>query len=206
MQRLHAYQPDALQKIDEQHRGRGKLRCAESIGMKKSPQHMAQQSGTECFTMFGTMMDNKPLSPTSAEPDPPQTADDKTVVWGRAPSPVQTERSSAVASGQTGAGAATPASPTTTGAQRKSPLRDFFVGPDGIYAVPRWLIYLAIAFVVFQMEVWLLASLRPHLSDLLWRILIEPSMMLASISPAFMMARIEARPFVDFGQPARRPF
>jgi len=167
---------------------------------------MAQQSGTECFTMFGTMMDNKPLSPSSAEPDPPQTTDDKSVVWGRAPSLVQAERSSAVASGQTGAGAATPASPTTTGARRKSPLRDFFVGPDGIYAVPRWLIYLAIAFVVFQLEVWLLASLRPHLSDLSGRMMIELSMMLAAILPSFVMARIEDRPFGDFGLPARRAF
>src|SRR5437879_3591121 len=191
VQRLDAHQPGALQKIDQQQRGCGKLRCAETLGMKKPPQHMAQQSGTECFTMSGTMMDNKPLPPSSAEPDPPQAADDKSVVWGRAPSPVQTERSSAVASGQTGAGAATPASPTTTGAQRKSPLRDLFVGPDGIYADPRWLIYLAIAFVVFQMEVWLLASLRPYLSDLLWRMMIEASMMLAAILPGFVMARIE---------------
>jgi len=206
MQRLRTQQPDALEKIDQQQRGRGKLGCAESIGMKKSPQHMAQQSGTECFTMFGTMMDNKPLSPSSEEPDPPLAADEKSLVWGRAPSPVQAERSSAVASGQTGAGAATPASPTTTGAEHKSPLRDFFVGPDGIYAVPRWLIYLAIAFVVFQMEVWLLASLRPHLSDLSWRMMIEASMMLAAILPAFVMARIENRPFGAFGLPALRAF
>src|SRR6266851_3354379 len=184
MQRLHAYQPDALQKIDQQHRGRGKLRCAESIGMKKSPQHMAQQSGTECFTMFGTMMDNKPLSPSTAEPDPPLAADDT----------------------KPAASSSAPSSAPTTGARRKSPLRDFFVGPDGIYAAPRWLIYLAIAFVVFQMEVWLLASLRPHLSDLLWRMMIELSMMLAAILPGFAMARIEARPFGDFGLPARRSF
>jgi len=161
--------------------------------------------------MFGTpldnlMMDNKPLSPSAAEPDPPQTADDKSVVWGRTPSPVQAERSSAVASGQTGAGAATPASLTTTGARRKSPLHDFFVGPDGIYAVPRWLIYLAMAYVIFQMEGWLLASLRPHLSDLSWRMMIELSMMLAAILPGFVMARIEDRPFGDFGLPARRAF
>ena len=153
--------------------------------------------------MFGTMMDNKPLSPSSAEPNPPAAADEKSLVWGRAPSPVQAERSSAVASGQTGAGAATPPTP---GARRKSPLRDFFVGPDGIYAVPRWLIYLAIAFVIFQIEVWLLASLRPHLSDLSWRMMIELSMTLAAILPGFVMARIESRPFGDFGLPARRAF
>ena len=50
-----------------------------------------------------------------------------------------------------------------TGERRKSPLRDILVGPDGIYAVPRWLIYLAIAFVVFQIEGWLLASLQSRI-------------------------------------------
>jgi membrane protease YdiL (CAAX protease family) len=131
------------------------------------------------------------LSPSSAEPDPPLAADDKSV---------------AVASGQTGAGAATAASPTTTGARRKSPLRDFFIGPDGIYAVPRWLIYLAMAYVIFQVEVWLLASLPPHLTDLSWSMMIELSRMLAVILPGFVMARIEGRPFGDFGLPARRAF
>ena len=57
MQRFHSDQPDALQKIDQQQRGRGKLRGAETIGMKKSPQHLAQQSRTECFTMSGTAPD-----------------------------------------------------------------------------------------------------------------------------------------------------
>ena len=151
-------------------------------------------------------MDNKPLPPSSAEPDPPQTADDKSVVWGLAPSPVQAERSSAVASGQTGAGAATPASPTTTGARRENPLRDVFVGPQGIYPGTRWLIYLAMAFVVFELEGWLLLSVRSHLSDLSWRMMFEASMMLAAILPGFVMARIEGRPFGDFGLPARRAF
>ena len=151
-------------------------------------------------------MDNKPLPPSSAEPDPPQTADDKPVVWGRAPSPVQAERSSAVASGQTGAGAATPASPTTTGARRENPLRDVFVGPEGIYPGTRWLIYLAMAFVVFELEGWLLLSLRSHLSDLSWRMMIEASMMLAAILPGLVMARIEGRHFGNFGLPARRAF
>jgi hypothetical protein len=41
MQRLYADQPDALQKIDQQQRRRGKLRGAESIGMKKLAQLFA---------------------------------------------------------------------------------------------------------------------------------------------------------------------
>src|SRR5208282_3344712 len=39
MQRLHADEPDTLQKIGQQQRGRGKLRGAESVGLKKSSQH-----------------------------------------------------------------------------------------------------------------------------------------------------------------------
>jgi uncharacterized protein len=146
--------------------------------------------------MFGTMMDNKPLSPSSAEPDSPLAADDAKPA---ASSFASTSLPSSLPSSP-------PSSLPTTGARRKSPLRDCFVGPDGIYAVPRWLIYLAIAFVIFQMEGWLLTSLRPHLSDLSGRMMIEVSMMLAAILPGFVMARIEDRPFGDFGLPARRAF
>ena len=62
------------------------------------------------------------------------------------------------------------------------------------------------AFVVFQVEGWLVVSLRSHLSVLWWRMTIEASMMLAAILPGFVMARIEDRPFGDFGLPARRAF
>jgi membrane protease YdiL (CAAX protease family) len=150
--------------------------------------------------MSGTMMDNKPLSPSSAEPDPPLAADDaKPTASSFSPASLPSSLPSSLLSSP-------PSSSATAGARRKSPLRDFFVGPDGIYAVPRWLIYLAIAFVFFQMEVWLLTSLRPHLSDLSWRMIIEASMMLAAILPGFAMARIEDRPFGDFGLPARHAF
>jgi uncharacterized protein len=145
--------------------------------------------------MSGTMMDNKPLSPSSAEPDPPLADDAKPTASSFAPASLLSSLPSSP-----------PSSLATTGARRKSPLRDFFVGPDGIYAVPRWLIYLALAFFIFQLEGWLLASLRPHLSDLWWRMMIEGSMMLAAILPGFVMARIEDRPFGDFGLPARRAF
>src|SRR3984893_16555301 len=134
---------------------------------------MPQQSGTECFTMSGTMMDNKPLSPSSSEPDPPLTAGDAmATATSFAPSPSPSSLPSSP-----------PSSSPTTGARRESPLRDVFVGPQGIYPGTRWLIYLAMAFVVFQLEGWLLLSLRSHLSDLSWRMMIEASMMLAAILP-----------------------
>jgi uncharacterized protein len=130
--------------------------------------------------MFQTPMDTNPLSPSVEESSSPATADTAPL--------------------------ASPAPSMATEFRRESPFREVFVGPDGMYAGTRWLIYLAIAFVIFQMEGWLLGSLRPHLSDLWWRMMIEASMMLAAILPGFVMARIESRPFGDFGLPARRAF
>jgi membrane protease YdiL (CAAX protease family) len=155
--------------------------------MKKSAQHLCNKQ-TECFTMSGTMMDNKPLSPSSAKPGPPAAADDA--------KPAAPSFSSAFLLAPL---------PTATG-RRESVLRQVFVGPDGIYAVPRWLIYLAMAWIVFQLEGWLLASIESHLNFLRWRMMIEASMMLAVILPGFVMTRIESRPFADFGLPARRAF
>ena len=98
-----------------------------------------------------------------------------------------------------------PSAPEVTGVPRESPLRDIFFGPAGLYPGTRWLIYLAMAFVVFQLEGWLLLS-RPHPNDLRWRMMIEAAMMLAAIFPAFVMARIEGHPFGGFGLPARHAF
>ena len=138
--------------------------------------------------MSGTMMENKPLSPFSAEPESPVAMDDpKTATSSFPPASLL------------------PSQPTTGGG-RESPLRDVFLGPTGIYPGTRWLIYLAMAFVIFQLEGWLAMSLRSHLGVLWWRMTMEGSMMLAAILPGFAMARIEALPFGDFGLPARRAF
>ena len=90
--------------------------------------------------------------------------------------------------------------------RRESRLRHILVGPDGIYAVPRWLIYLGLAWIAFQFEGWLIASLQSRINALWWYLAIEASRMVAAILPAFAMARIERRPFGDFGLPARRAF
>jgi membrane protease YdiL (CAAX protease family) len=93
-----------------------------------------------------------------------------------------------------------------TSARRESPLRDIFLSSEGIYPGTRWLIYLALGWIVFQVEGWLAVSLRSHVGGLWWRMMIEGSMMLAAILPGFAMARIEGRPFGDFGLPARSAF
>jgi membrane protease YdiL (CAAX protease family) len=145
--------------------------------------------------MSGTMMDNKP---PSADPDSP--------VLGRAPSPVQAERGSAAVGDESNAEVIPPGSPLTNRSQRKSPLRDVFVGPDGIYSLPRLLIYVAMAWLVFQVETWLVVSIQPHLGPFWWQMAVEATMMLAAIAPAFIMVRIERRPFEDFGLPAGSAF
>jgi len=128
-------------------------------------------------------MDNKPLSPTSAEPEPPVAPD----ATSTAPS--------------------LPSAPLLTNSGGNDfPLRGVLLGPKGIYPGIRWLTYLAMAWVVFQAEGWLVVSLQSHLSVLWWRMMIEASMMLAAILPGFVMARVEGRPFGDFGLPARRAF
>src|ERR1039458_7266868 len=158
--------------------------------------------------MSGTMMDNKPLSPSSEESEPSEAADDarSPLVWGRASSPVQAENSSADASDHSNAGVATPSSVLTSGVRHESPLRDGFIGPTGVYPGACWLIYLAMAWTVYQVEGWLVVSLRSDLGLFWWRMLTEGSMMLAAILPGFAMARIEDGPFGDFGLPARRAF
>ncbi len=131
-------------------------------------------------------MDNKPLSPSSQGSESPATTGDANLVALPA--------------------ASSPASFPTHNASRVALLRNIFVGPDGIYAAPRWLIYLVMAFLIFQVESWLVVSLQSRLNALWWRMIIEASMMLAAILPGFVMARIEDRPFGDFGLPARHAF
>jgi membrane protease YdiL (CAAX protease family) len=94
----------------------------------------------------------------------------------------------------------------TRSARRESPLGEVFLGPKGIYPGVRWLTYLAMAWIVFQVEGLLVVSLQSHLGLLWWRMTIEACMMLAAILPGFAMARIEDRPFGDFGLPLRRAF
>jgi hypothetical protein len=143
--------------------------------------------------MSGTMMDNKPLWPSSAEPEPTLPSDD-------------VKPNEASPSSLSSPPSALSSSLSTAGARRESRLRNVFVGPEGIYAVPRWLIYLAMAWIIFEVEGWLIASLQSQMNALWWYITVEASRMLAAILPAFVMTRIEQRPFGDFGLPARRAF
>jgi hypothetical protein len=139
--------------------------------------------------MSETKMDNKPLPPISGNPDSPLMGD----IAGLPLPP--TDPLSAM-----------PMESHSQPDRGKSTLREMFFGPDGIHALPRVLIYLAMAWLIFQVEGWLLLSLRTRPNALWWRMFIEASMALAAVLPGFVMARIEQRPFGAFGLPIRRAF
>ncbi|MGA9353515.1 MAG: type II CAAX endopeptidase family protein [Terriglobales bacterium] len=87
-----------------------------------------------------------------------------------------------------------------------SPLAEIFVSPQGLYPATRWLIYLVLAYLTFELLNFLLSGLQPSRLPLWWTMVVEARMMLAAVLPAFVMARIEGHPFGDFGLPAKRAF
>src|SRR5208337_247402 len=128
--------------------GRGKRRNEEIAAT------LAQQSGTECFTMFQTPMDTHPL-PSSGEPSTLQSTLDSAPL-------------------------ASPTPPMLRGA-RESPFREVFLGPDGMFAGTRWLIYLAMGGIIFLLEGALLHFVHPHASGAVWWGMVpEAGMMLAA--------------------------
>ncbi len=83
--------------------------------------------------------------------------------------------------------------------------RAFFIGPEGWMAMPRWLIYLVLALLIFFGLSAIVAAL--HLRNHLWSdFAIEVTMFVAALAPGFVMARLEERPFGEFGLPARGAF
>jgi membrane protease YdiL (CAAX protease family) len=130
--------------------------------------------------MSGTLMDTNPLLPSTPE-SAPQAAEAVSP-----PSP----------------GAGLPAI-----SRREFPLRDVFVGPDGLYPGTLWLIYLAMGGALVLLLGIVLHWVHPqHGGPIWWGMVWEAEMMLAAILPAFVMARLEGRPFGDFGLPARGAF
>lgn len=127
--------------------------------------------------MSGTLMDTNPLLPSTPEPAP-QVAE-----------------------------AVSPPSPGAATSRREFPLRDVFVGPDGLYPGTRWLIYLAMGGALVLLLGMVVHWVHPqHGGPIWWGMVWEVEMMLAAIVPAFVMARLEGRPFGDFGLPARGAF
>jgi hypothetical protein len=91
--------------------------------------------------------------------------------------------------------------------RRENPLFEIFVGPNGPYPGTRWLIYLAMGGVLAIILGIFLHFAHPHSGGPVWWSMVgEVGMMLCAILPAFVMARIEGRPFADFGLPAQSAF
>jgi uncharacterized protein len=129
--------------------------------------------------MSQTLMDTNPLPPSVDEPTSPAVAD---------------------------AAQLAPLAPSLIAkVRRESPFRDIFVGPEGMYAGTRWVIYLALGGIVLLIEGAVLHFVHPHAGGpVLWSMLgVEGGLLLAAILPGFVMAQIEGRPFGDFGLPAR---
>jgi hypothetical protein len=141
---------------------------------------------TDPVTPLGSEPESQSDSPPNLQSEPPLTAStfaQNATQISRAPLSAQIHRESALA-----------------------PIAEIFIGPKGLYPGTRWLIYLAMVFITFGLLNFLLSGLRPDPVPVWWSMVAETRMMLAVILPAFAMARIEGRPFGDFGLPAKRAF
>src|SRR5271169_1677272 len=169
VQRLHANQPDALQQINEQERARNELRLANRVGIEKS----AYQGQSECFTMSRTLMDTHP-TPLGSEPESQSDL--------RADRPMH----DSLSSGSTPALApVSPAQPSMPIPRESAiaPFAEIFVGTKGLYPGARWVIYLAMAYITFEVLNFLLSGLRPEPVPTWWTMVTEARMMLAVILP-----------------------
>lgn len=104
-----------------------------------------------------------------------------------------------------------PGSPATASAEIRresafSPLIEVFVGPQGLYPVTRWLLYIGMAYVALGIFNSILYGLIPQPVPVWWSMVGEIRLLLAALLPGFVMARIEQRPFGDFGLPAKAAF
>ena len=146
--------------------------------------------------MFPTPMDTKPLPP-SGEPPTSQPVSDSASLASPAPSVL----------GPSILGQSMLGPSTLAEVHRESPFREVFAGPDGMYAGTRWLIYLLMGGAVLVIEGALMRFVHPEAgAPVWWGMVTQIIMLLAAILPGFVMARIEDRPFGDFGLPARVAF
>jgi membrane protease YdiL (CAAX protease family) len=148
--------------------------------------------------MFEKRMDTKPLSspPEPATPDASQAGSSSSL-------PGTSNTSAADPQPQI----LPPSQTLTPASEREVPLRDIFVGPRGVYPGIRWLLYLAIAFVVYLLVQWLTQQFRAaNAGSLAAALSWEISVLLAAVLPALVMARLEQRSLADFGLPLRSAF
>ena len=82
-----------------------------------------------------------------------------------------------------------------------------FLGPEGLRAGWRFLLYLAMGGFVFWLLVLTLRLMVPRRIGFLWgQMITELVLLVAALLPALVMARIEGRPFGVYGLPRRGAF
>lgn len=97
--------------------------------------------------------------------------------------------------------------PQPTLASKPSALRTIFFGPQGIRVGWRLVLYLLMGAAIFVMFGFILQPLNVHGAARLWlQLASEGTVVIAAIVPAFVMARIEKRPFSVYGLPGREAF
>jgi membrane protease YdiL (CAAX protease family) len=91
--------------------------------------------------------------------------------------------------------------------RQESPLREVFAGPAGLYPGTRWLIYLAMGGALLLLFGAVMHFVHPSAGGpVWWQMVTEAGMLLAAITPGFVMARFEGVPFGTFGLPKQDAF
>lgn len=86
------------------------------------------------------------------------------------------------------------------------PIHTLFVGPEGLRLVWRFVLYLAMAIGIAFLLGAILHFAHLKLSRLWMNLLFESELLIAVVLPAFIMARIERRPFAAYGLPRQLAF
>src|SRR5260370_40542306 len=114
--------------------------------------------------MFQTLMDTNPLPPSVEQSTSPPPSDSAPL--------------------------ACPAPSMLAEVRRESPFREVFVGPDGMYAGTRWLIYLAMGGIVLSVEGALMQFVHPHAGAAGWGGMVALArMVLLPVLPGFVLAQ-----------------
>lgn len=165
--------------------------------------------------MSSTLMDTNPLPPPDSRQE--QSADSEqnhpSILRPEQPDlPWDSAQPAPAATSPTTRFLAPAISPAPSPPLHESPLAPFieiFLGPNGLYPAARWLIYLALVGLTFEVLGFVLGFLLAAHSDPApqwWPLASELRMMLSATLPGFVMARLEGRPFGDFGLPAKQAF
>jgi uncharacterized protein len=88
-----------------------------------------------------------------------------------------------------------------------APMNTMFVGPQGLRAGWRFLLYVGMWRVFFVLLRTLVSHVQPHPVHGIWQDLLgEVEFLASAVLPAFVMAAIEKRSFGDYGLPRRQAF